>query len=455
MVSSKKKSDKPKDTMETINANAAGIDIGSQRHYVAVPTGRDERIVRSFGCYTPDLEEMAGWLIKCGIETVAMESTGVYWIPVMQVLEQHGLDVKLVDASRVKNVSGRKSDVSDCQWIQQLHGFGLLSGCFLPDSEISPLREYWRHRASLIESVSREVLHMQKSLEQMNVQLHKALSDITGVTGMKIIRAIVSGVRDPYVLAAMREPGVKRSEEEIAKALSGNYRSEHLFTLKQALELYDVFREKIRDSDEQIEKCLAGFESKADPAQMPPKGPKSSRRSKNQPEFDLGKSLYRITGVDLTAIDGIDAMTAQTIISECGFDLSDFPTEKHFASWLALSPNNKITGGKIRKRRTKLSQNRVAHALRLAAQSLHASRTALGAFYRRMHARMGAPKAITATAHKLAALVYRMLRYGMEYADAGQQQYEQQYRQQEERRLRKRAAALGYELIALQPGGVS
>ena len=452
MVSRSKKSCKG---METINPNAAGIDIGSQRHYVAVPADRDESSVRSFGCYTPDLEEMAKWLLECGVETVAMESTGVYWVPVLQVLEQHGLDVKLVDARHVKNVSGRKSDVSDCQWIQQLHGFGLLRGCFLPDSEISVLREYWRHRSSLVESVSREVLHMQKSLEQMNVQLHKVLSDITGVTGMKIIRAIVGGVRDPHLLAAMREPGVKRSEAEIVKALSGNYRSEHLFTLKQAVELYDVLRQKISDCDEQIEKCLAGFEDKAGPGDTKLGGSKSKRRSKNQPDFDLQKGLYRITGVDLTAIDGIDAMTAQTIISECGFDLSDFSTEKHFASWLALCPDNRITGGKVKRRRTKMSQNRVAGALRLAAQSLHASKCALGAFFRRMKARMGAPKAITATAHKLATLVYRMLRYGMEYVDAGQQQYEQRYREHEERRLRKRAAALGFGLVTLETGEVS
>jgi len=441
--------------IETVNADAAGIDIGSERHYVAVDPSRSDIAVRNFGCYTPDLEEMAHWLIDCGVGSVAMESTGVYWIPVYQMLEQHGLDVKLVDARHVKNVPGRKTDVVDCRWLQQLHSYGLLSGCFIPEARIGVLREYWRHRASLVESVSREILHMQKSLEQMNVQLHKVLSDITGVTGMKMIRAIVAGERRPLVLAGMRERGVKKSEAEIMKALSGNYRQEHLFTLKQALELYDLLHEKIRECDEKIEECLSGFESKAGPGQMSGKLPKCKSRRKNQPHFDLGKQLYRITGVDLTAIDGIDSLTAQTIVSEVGFDLSMFPSEKHFSSWLALSPENRITGGKVRMRRTRKSGNRVATALRLAAQSLHSSKSALGAFFRRVRARKGAPKAVTATARKLACLVYRMLRYGMEYTDLGQQQYQQRYQEHQHLLLQKRAAALGYQLTPLQTGGVS
>ena len=439
--------------IRTINTNAAGIDIGSERHYVAVDPSKCDTAVRNFGCYTPDLEEMARWLIDCGVTTVAMESTGVYWIPVYQVLEQHGLHLHLVDARHVKNVPGRKTDVVDCQWLQQLHSYGLLRGCFIPEARIAVLREYWRHRACLVESVSREILHMQKSLEQMNVQLHKVLSDITGVTGMKIIRAIVAGERRPLVLAGMRERGVKKSESEIMKALSGNYQEQHLFTLKQALELYDVLHAKIADCDKKIEECLSGFESKVDPRQITRKPCKPRR--KNQPYFDLNKELYRITGVDLTAIDGIDSLTAQTIISEVGFDLSMFASEKHFSSWLALSPENRITGGKVRIRRTRKSGNRVATALRLAAQSLHASKTALGAFFRRVRARKGAPKAVTATARKLACLVYRMLRYGMEYTDLGQQQYEERYQEHQRLLLQKRAAALGYQLTPLQTGGVS
>lgn len=441
--------------IEIIDINTAGIDIGSQRHYVAVNASKSDTPVRSFGCYTPDLEEMAKWLIDCGVGTVAMESTGVYWLPVYQVLEQHGLDVKLVDARQMKNVPGRKTDVVDCQWIQQLLSYGLLKGCFIPPAEIQPLREYWRHRSNLVESVSREILHMQKALEQMNVQLHKVLSDITGVSGMKMIRAIVSGERSPLVLAGMREPGVKKPESEIMKALSGNYREEYLFTLTQALEIYDMLHKKIAECDKHIEQCLLGFQSKADPATMPPKPGRCKTRRKNQPHFDLTKQLYRISAVDLTAIDGIDSLTAQTIISEVGFDLSMFASEKHFCSWLCLSPENAITGGKVRRRRTRKSSNRVATALRLAAQSLHASKTALGAFYRRIRAIKGAPKATTATARKLACLVYRMLRYGMEYTDLGQKQYQQRYQEQRRRFLEKQAAALGYQLTPLQIGGVS
>jgi len=441
--------------MEAIASNTAGIDIGSEEHYVAVDSDSSERPVRSFGCYTPDLEEMARWLLECGVKTVAMESTGVYWIPVYQVLEQHGLEVMLVDARHVKHVPGRKTDVCDCQWLQQLLSYGLLRGCFIPPAEVQPVREYWRQRASHIESISREILHMQKALEQMNVQLHKVLRDITGVTGMKIIRAIVSGERRPLVLAAMREPGCKKSESEIMKALSGNYREEHIFALTQALELYDVLHEKVVDCDKRVEQCLCTFASKADPATMPPKKSKRGSRRKNQPHFDLEKHLYRITGVDLTAIDGIESLTAQTVVAELGFDLSDFATEKHLCSWLALSPEHRITGGKVKTRRTRKSANRVATALRLAAQSLHSSKTALGAFFRRIKAKKGTPKAITATARKLACLIYRMLRYGMEYVDLGQREYENRYQEQEHKLLQKRAAALGYTLTPLPNGGVS
>ncbi len=438
--------------IEAINPNAAGIDIGSAKHYVAVGADKSETPICSFGCYTPDLVKMAEWLKGCGITTVAMESTGVYWIPVYQVLEQHGLDVKLVDARHVKNVPGRKTDVVDCQWIQQLHSYGLLRGCFIPDGEIAVLREYWRHRAGLVESSSREILHMQKSLEQMNLQLHKVLSDITGVSGMRIIRAIISGERNPTVLAEMRESGVKKSEEEIVKALSGNYREEHLFTLEQALELYEIFQLKIRECDRKVEEYLKRFDDKADPNEFTPR---SRTRRKNEPHFDLDRQLYRVTGVDLTAVDGISSLIAQTVISEIGLDVSDFPNEKHFVSWLTLCPENQITGGKVKKRRSRKSSNRVAKALRLAAQSLHHSNSALGAFFRRIKARHGTAKAITATARKLACLIYRMLKYGMAYVDDGQQQYEQRYQEQQLKSLQKRAATLGYGLVSIQTGEVS
>ena len=459
MVAGDKSSDKSKAkrrsstrAIETINPNAAGIDIGSEKHYVAVSAERSETAIRTFGCYTPDLVEMAEWLRACGVTTVAMESTGVYWIPVHQVLEQHGLDVKLVDARHVKNVPGRKTDVVDCQWIQQLHSYGLLRGCFIPDAEIAALREYCRQRAGLVESSSREILHMQKSLEQMNLHLHKVLSDITGVSGMKIIRAIVSGERSAKVLARMRDPHVKASEEEIVKALSGNYREEHLFTLEQAVALYDVFQSKIRECDQKIEEYLNRFDDRGDPSEFEPK-PKTRR--KNEPHFDLDRQLYRVTGIDLTAIDGISSLTAQTVVSEIGLDVSSFPTEKHFTSWLALCPENRITGGKVKKRGTRKSSNRLATALRLAAQSLHRSNSALGAFFRRIKTRHGTPKAITATARKLACLIYRMLKYGAGYVDDGQQKYEQRYQEQQLKSLQRRATALGYQLVSTQTGEVS
>ena len=440
--------------LRPLNPNAAGIDIGSQTHYVAVPADRDREPVRSFGCLTPDLHQMAKWLKSCNIETIAMESTGVYWVPVVAVLESYGFDVKLVDAYKVKNVPGRKTDVKDCQWLQELHRFGLLSGAFRPEEQIQVLRSYWRHRGEMVESCSRQIHLMQKALEQMNIQLHKVITDITGVTGMKIIRAIVAGERDAVRLAEMRHPLIKNSTDTIAKALTGEYRQEHLFTLKQALEIYDIYRDKIVECDRQIESYMQTFERKSDVKDLDSKSGKKNinKRRKNQPNFDLKTRLFEMTGVDLTLIDGIETMTAQTIVSECGFDMSTFPTEKHFTSWLGLCPNNQITGGKVRKRRTRKVQNRASLALRLAAQSLHNNKSALGAFYRRMRARLGAPKAITATAHKLARLVYRMLKYGMDYVDIGQQYYEKQYQKRVIENLTKRARQMGYKIICANTG---
>ena len=440
--------------MRQLNPNAAGIDIGSRKHYVAVPPDRDNEPVRNFGCLTPDLHQMAKWLKSCGIETIAMESTGVYWVPVVAVLESYGFDVKLVDAYKVKNVPGRKTDVQDCQWLAELHRFGLLSGAFRPDKQIQILRSYWRHRSTLVEACSTQIHLMQKSLEQMNVQLHKVITDITGVTGMKIIRAIVGGERDAVKLADMRHALIKSSAKTIAKALTGEYRQEHLFTLKQALEIYDVYQDKIAECDRQTEAYMKTFEHKAETNDLYSKSGKNNRakRRKNQPNFDLRTRLFEMTGVDLTRIDGIETMTAQTVISECGFDMSVFPTEKNYTSWLGLCPNNQITGGKIRKRRTRKVQNRTARALRLAAQSLHSSKSALGAFYRRMRARLGAPKAITATAHKLAKLVYRMLKHGMDYVDRGQQYYEDQHAKRVIKNLTKRAREMGYAVVCATTG---
>jgi transposase len=387
-----------------------------------------------------------------------MESTGVYWIPVAQVLEQYDLEVKLVDAYHVKSVPGRKTDVQDCQWLQELHSYGLLRAAFRPQQEIQVLRSYWRQRSQLVESGARQIQLMQKALEQMNIQLHKVISDITGVTGSKIIHAILRGERDGATLARLRDCRIKSDEKTIAKALTGNYREEHLFALKQAVELYDIYREKIAECDERLERYMATFETKADPEDLADKPKKKNRKMhrKNWPKFDLRAQLYRMTGVDLTLIDGIDVMTAYTIICECGFDMRAFPSEKHFASWCGLCPNNRITGGKVLRTKTRKVRNRIAVALRVAAQSLFRSQTALGAYYRRMRTRLGAPKAITATAHKLAILVYRMLKHGEDYVDKGQEYYEHRYRERRIKNLVRQARQMGCELLILEPNeGVS
>ncbi len=436
--------------LRPMHENAAGIDVGARYHYVAVPSDRDQEPVRRYGCLTPELHAMGKWLKGCGIETVAMESTGVYWIPVVQVLEQYGLKVLLVNARHVKHVPGRKSDVQDCQWLQELHTFGLLSGGFRPEAEIRTLRAYWRQRDNLVEACSQQILRMQKALEQMNIQLHKVISDITGITGMQIIRALVGGERDPVVLARLKHPLVRSPEHVLAQALMGAYAEEQVFALKQSVELYDFYQQKIAECDRQTEQAMARFASKSQetPKTAPP-SKLARKRRKNQPYFDLRTQQYQMTGVDLTQIAGISAMTAQTVIAECGFDMSAFPSEKNFSSWLGLCPNNKITGGKIYGSRTRKVFNRASHALRLAAQSLHGSPSALGAFYRRMKSRHGAPKAITATAHKLAKLVYRMLKFGKDFVEKGQSYYETRYKEQIVKNLEKRVKQMGYELVPL------
>jgi transposase len=442
--------------LRRIRKDAAGIDIGSETHYVAVPPDRATPAVRRFGCLTPELHAMAQWLKACSVTTVAMESTGVYWIPVAQVLEQYGIDIVLADATHVKHVPGRKTDVSDCQWIQQLHACGLLRGAFRPERAVQVLRTYWRHREGLVDGCAQQIHLMHKALEQMNLQLHKVLSDVSGVSGMRIIRAILKGERDGTTLAGLCHGTVKAGRETVAKALTGDYRTDHLFTLRQAVELYDIYQEKMAACDGEIQRRMATFAPKADLKDLPPsrKGGKGRKRRKNQPHFDLRAEMFRMTGADLTQVDGIDTLTAQTALCECGHDLNAFPSEKHFTSWLGLSPNNRITGGKVRRTRTRRVQNRLANALRVAAQSLHHSRSALGAFYRRMKARLGPAKAITATARKLACQIYRLLKYGQDYVDPGERAYEQRYREQQMRLLKKRAQILGFELVAVGTGEI-
>ena len=433
--------------LSQLNLNSAGIDVGATSHYVAVPADRSEQPVQEFEAFTADLYRLADWLTECGVETVVMESTGVYWIPLFGVLEERGFQVMLVDPRRIKNVPGRKTDVLDCQWLQQLHTYGLLSGAFRPDEDIRRLRSYLRQRAMLVEYASQHVQHMQKALTQMNVKLQNVIRDITGKTGMDIIEAIVRGERSPRRLAQLRDPRIKSDEKTIAKSLRGHWRQEHIFELTQALELYRTYQDKIAQCDREIEAQLERFEDRSDGEPPAPNGKK--RNQKNAPRFDVQGQLYRMTGVDLTRIDGVDAHTALKVVSEVGTDMTKWPTAKHFASWLGLSPNNRITGGRVMSSKTKASANRAAAALRLAANALHRSGSALGAFLRRKKAHLGAPKAITATAHKLARIIYSMLRYGQRYVDAGAEYYERQYRQRALHTARRRAAQLGYQLVPM------
>jgi transposase len=442
--------------MSVIRTDVAGIDIGSDKHFVSVPPDRDEKDVRNFGCYTPDLVAMAEWLKACRITSVVMESTGVYWVPSYQVLTEAGFDVQLVDAHYAKNVPGRKTDVWDAKWLRKLHTFGMLRGCFIPPPQVLELRSYWRHRATLVEGCSQQVLRMQKALEQMNLQLHKAISDIAGVTGMRILRAIVAGERDPVVLAHMRNARVKASEEEIVKALTGHYLPVHVFALKQALATYDFLHAQMQECDEQIRACMALFEdaSDADPTPTPPTEGKEPKRRRNDVAFEADVELKRILGVDLTRVTGISTQTAMAVLTEVGPDLSKFPNDDHFSSWMGVCPNHRITGGRIKSNRTRKVNNRLACAFRLAALSVHRSQTAIGAFYRRIAAKHGAPKAITATAHKLAKLVYLMLTRGEEYVAVGQAEYEKQYNEQRLRNLQRLASSFGFNLVDAATGAV-
>lgn len=453
------------DSLSVLHPDAAGIDIGSETHYVSVPADRDEQPVRTFGCFTPDIEAMSKWLKGCRIRHIVMESTGVYWMPSYQILTAAGFIVQLVDARHAKNVPGRKTDVWDARWLRKLHAFGLLQGCFLPPVEVEAMRSYWRHRANLIESATQQTQRMQKSMEMMNVQLHKVVSDTTGVTGLSIIRAIVAGERDPIKLTQHLRKGLKHSRATFIKALTGDYKPEHIFGLRQALATYDFIAGQIAECDEQLRACMAKIADRG-PIDNGQSGPGASpaeevrdrnrpRASKNAPSFDIHAELVRIAGADLSQIDGISTLTFQTIISECGPDLkSRFPTENHFSSWLGVSPNNQITGGKVKSRRTRRVKNRVTMALRMAAESLHHSKSALGAFYRRMRTNLGAPKAIVATAHKLARLVWRLLTYGSDYVDIGQERYERQIAERRVKALKHTAALLGYSIMNMDTGEV-
>ncbi|WP_454743710.1 IS110 family transposase [Cupriavidus necator] len=426
---------------EVVFPNAAGIDVGASSHWVAVPRHATDDPVREFGAMTDDLNAVADWLLACGVDTVALESTGVYWIPVYEVLEQHGLTVWLVDARQMKYVPGRKSDVLDCQWLQKLMSLGLLRGAFRPDHEVCVVRAVVRQREVLLGEQACWVQRMQKALVQMNLQLTEVLTDVMGMTGQAIIRDIVAGQRDPKVLARHRHSRIKASAEDIIKALTGNWREEHLFVLAQALAMFDSLAQRIIECDAKIEALLAPLGCHEVELQGPGK-----RRGKNTPSFDLRTALARWAGVDLTRINGVAVTSVLTVLSEIGPDLGRFANVKHFCSWLGLCPGTKISGGKVLSARTRRSTNRVRQALKLAAMSLSRNRSALGAFYRRLCARMDKPRANTAVAHKLARMIYFMLTRGEDYVDQGQQKYEEQQRQRSIAALRRRAADLGFAI---------
>ena len=441
--------------LERLHPDAAGIDCGSAEHFVAVPPDRDPLPVQSFATFTGDLHRLADWLTACRVTHVAMEATGVYWIPIFEILEARGFTVILVNARHVKNLPGRKSDVSDCEWLRDLHILGLLRGSFRPADGIVALRGYLRHRATLIESTSALVQRMQKALVQMNVQLGLVVSDITGVTGLRILRAIVAGQRDPHHLAQHRDYRCRATAAEIIAALTGNYRPEHVFVLQQNLELFDAYQRQLAACDPAIEAQLGRLRAAARAPQSPlPSRRGRRKRSDNEPQFDLRAPLHQLTGVDLSQIDGLGPYNALRLLSEIGTDMSRWPTEKHFTSWLTLAPHNKISGGRLLSSQTPPSANRAAAILRVAVMTLSRTQTALGAVYRRLAFRVGKAKAITATARKLAILVYRTLKDGLIYVDPGADAYDAQHRTQLLHRLRQRAQHLGFGLIDLSTGEI-
>lgn len=435
--------------MSRIHPHAAGVDIGAIEIVACVSADEHTQIVKAFGNYTVDLQGLAQWMKSYHIQTVAMESTGVYWIPLFEELERQGFECLLISSRSLRRVAGRKSDISDAQWIQTLHTYGLLEGSFRPQGDLVALRTLLRHRNQLVEHRSPHIQHMQKALLQMNVQLSQAVTDITGITGQKIMRAILTGERDPQMLAAMREPGCKKSEEEIGKALTGTWREEHLFVLKQSMELYDFYTQQIQSCDVEIERLygMTRPEWQAGNIALLSRRKKNSH-SKNLPQHaeEIRRHLKRISGVDLSVVDGFGVSLAQTVIMEVGTDMSKFPNEKHFCSWLGLAPKHEISGGKVLKNNTLKTKNRAGQAFRMAAQSVKQAECVFGVLYRRLRSRLGPAQATVATAHAIARVVYRMLKYKVEYEPLNVSDYQRQYEAQQVKYLKKRAAKFGFQL---------
>lgn len=447
---------------EIVHKNVAGIDVGNESHFVSVDPKRATPSVREFGAWTAALRDMAQWLKCCGVQRVVMQSTGVYWIPLQDVLEGEGLEVVLVNARATKNLPGRKSDVQECQWIRKLDMYGLLRGCFQVPEKIRSVRTLWRLRERVVQEAGRAIQQMQKALTTMNVQLANTISDISGKTGMAIIRAIVAGERNPWTLAKLRDERIQASEEELAHSLEGNWREDVLFELQQVVKAYDFHQQQMAECDQQLEKYMKTqptrrVEEKAEslataaPASSKCRRKKKSRKPpKNQPSFGLQEELKRVMGVDLSVIDGIKLMTIQTIYSELGADLSAFPSEGDFTSWLMLAPRRDVSGGKVIRHHSLHGRNRVANAFRMSAESLKDSDSYLGARYRSLRGRLGGLKANKAMARYLACLVYRMLTKGQPWVDRGAVWYEEKRRNRELVHLQKKAAALGWQLLPKQ-----
>ena len=438
-------------SLQVVHPDAAGIDIGNEAHYVAVPPSRDDQSVRRFGCTTAELKDLAAWLKECRIHTVAMQSTGVYWIPVYDLLEEAGFEVYLVNARETKNLPGRKSDVQESQWLMKLHTYGLLRNSFRPSQEIRIMRTYWRQRNDLVRSAGRHIQRIQKALTQMNLQLANVLSDVSGVTGQAIVKAILAGERNPLKLAALRDGRVKASEVDIARSLEGNWQDDRLFLLKQEQDGYEFCVRQISECDARLHQYLKQRKDRSAGASLPEEKRRERLRKKkeNKPQFDLRADLFRMTGTDLTRIDAIDVRTAATVISEAGWDMSKWRTEDHFVSWLRLCPDNKISGDRVIGKGRLPTNNPLTVALKMAASCLRQSNSYLGAQFRRLRTRLGPPVAIKAMAAKLARLIYRMLRYGMEFVDQGAEAYEARHRQREVSFLIHKAAKLGFQVTEL------
>ena len=450
MAKKGKKNTPSPENMPILHPHAAGIDVGAEEHWVCVPADRDAQPVQKLSAFTCDLHRLADWLTACRMTTVVMESTGVYWIPLFQILEARGFEVALVNARHVKHVPGRpKTDRFDCRWLQKLHTYGLLAPSFRPPADICQLRSLLRHRDHLLRMTVKHMQHMQKSLDQMHLHLHHVMSDVTGVTGMRILRAIVAGERDPQTFAQYRDYRMQSNEETIAKALEGDDRAEHVFTLTQSLALYDFTQQHIAACDQEIARVLATFDSLVDPEEHPLPPPTTAHRrpQRNEPAFDLRTHLYRITGVDLTQVPGLQAPTIHIVLAEVGLNRHQWPTDKHCASWLGLCPDNQISGGKVLSTGSRRVQNRASRALRMAAQSLRTSPSSLGAFHRRMRSKLGPAKATTATAHKLAKILYHMLKEKAPYRARSAEDYLHKDHERQLRQVRKQAQYLGFDVV--------